>query len=369
MKRGADESKRGLSRLPTPVVNAQALETTESDFHLLETLEWRDRGAAVWGIVNGAQLEVADVDALTSELWSDVAMAASSVAAVRQQAARMYGGGQDILQGLERESAAITSESPDAVVSIDGYLDPLSSEAQKLAPVLLVLREQLGSSLALCLALNPARDVGSLPIKSYYRYAAPTLPPAAPPAAFFDGLPSTKTLTLGMDVSEMWLVAPSVATHDLDNLRLEDLGSARGMSAEFELENILVTGALKGRGLALPGSTGSDTCGHACKAHTRMLSLCRVAFSRRRPRRCEGPAPAAARPAAHARARRGADGGQGLARRHDRDVQPWVLPGETVDMGSLRCPPHDAFSHRSRQHPPPLNFLSRFAPLIGAAEG
>lgn len=223
--------------------SVQALDTSASDFELLETLEWRDRGKAVWAIVNGANLEVADVDALTSELWSDVAMAASSVAAVRQQAARFYGGGQDILQGLERESAAITSEHPDAVVSIDGCLDPLSPEAQKLAPILLVLREQLGSSLALRLALNPARDVGGLPIKSYYRYAAPALPTAAPPAAFFDGLPTTKTLTLGMDVAEMWLVAPAVAAYDLDNLRLEDLGSAKGMNAEFELENILVTGA------------------------------------------------------------------------------------------------------------------------------
>lgn len=148
-------------------------------------------------IVNAANLEVEDVDELTSELWSDVAMAAASVAAVRQAAARQYGGGQDILQGLERESAAIVAESADAVVSIEGCLDPLSSEAQKLAPILLVLREQLGSSLALRLALNPARDVGALPIKSYYRYAAPAVPPAAPPAAFFDGLPSTKTLTLG----------------------------------------------------------------------------------------------------------------------------------------------------------------------------
>lgn len=250
--------------LYTPAL-AQALETTESDFELLETLEWRDRAQAVWGIVSGASLEVADVDALTSELWSNVAMSASSVAAVRQQAARYYGGGQDILQGLERDAAAIVSESPEAVVSIDGCLDPLSPEAQKLAPILLVLREQLGASLALRLALNPARDVGALPIKAYYRYAAPALPSAAPPAAFFDGLPSTKTLTLGMDVSEMWLVAPAVAAYDLDNLRLEDLGAARGMQAEFELEHILVTGALCGlREGGIEGLLAGCLCAASC---------------------------------------------------------------------------------------------------------
>ena len=41
---------------------------------------------------------------------------------------------------------------------------------------------------------------------------------------------------------QAWLVAPAVATYDMDNLRLEDLGSARAMSAEFELEHLLVTG-------------------------------------------------------------------------------------------------------------------------------
>ena len=57
--------------------------------------------------------------------------------------------------------------------------------------------------LSLSLALNPAREMGDLPLRSFYRYAAPSAPPAPPPAALFDGLPPTKTLTLGMDVPEV----------------------------------------------------------------------------------------------------------------------------------------------------------------------
>jgi len=63
-----------------------------------------------------------------------------------------------------------------------------------------------------------------------------------PPSAEFGGLPSTKVLTLHMDVPEGWLVEPVRAAHDLDNLRLSDLGAQPTLSAEFELEAILLTG-------------------------------------------------------------------------------------------------------------------------------
>lgn len=62
------------------------------------------------------------------------------------------------------------------------------------------------------------------------------------PAARFRGLPFSKVLTLHMDVPEAWLVEPVRAAHDLDNLRLSDLGSDDTLNAEFELEAILLTG-------------------------------------------------------------------------------------------------------------------------------
>lgn len=66
--------------------------------------------------------------------------------------------------------------------------------------------------------------------------------PEAPSAAF-TGLPATKVLTLHMDTPESWLVEPIRAAHDLDNLRLSDLGSEPELSAEFELEALLLTGS------------------------------------------------------------------------------------------------------------------------------
>jgi len=67
--------------------------------------------------------------------------------------------------------------------------------------------------------------------------------PPSPPVALFATLPPHKTLTLGMDVPESWLVQPVHAPYDLDNLRLDELpASERYAEAVFELEALLLTG-------------------------------------------------------------------------------------------------------------------------------
>ena len=59
----------------------------------------------------------------------------------------------------------------------------------------------------------------------------------------FPACPSQKILTLNMDVPEAWLVEPVKAELDLDNLRLADLGQKRSMTADFELESLMLTGS------------------------------------------------------------------------------------------------------------------------------
>lgn len=63
----------------------------------------------------------------------------------------------------------------------------------------------------------------------------------SPPGAVFKSLPRRQTLTLNFDAPEMWLVEPTVAQHDLDNLRLEQLDASM-LHAEFELEALMLTG-------------------------------------------------------------------------------------------------------------------------------
>ena len=76
------------------------------------------------------------------------------------------------------------------------------------------------------LPLPPQREYDDMPLKTFYRYVLPQLPPAAtgredadsasaapsaapsappaPAAAEFSGLPPNKVLTLGMDEPESW---------------------------------------------------------------------------------------------------------------------------------------------------------------------
>ena len=62
------------------------------------------------------------------------------------------------------------------------------------------------------------------------------------PAATFKNLPPPQILTLNFDAPEMWLVEPVVAEHDLDNLKLEQLGDSATLSAEYELEALMLAG-------------------------------------------------------------------------------------------------------------------------------
>ncbi|KAJ6825519.1 UDP-glucose:glycoprotein glucosyltransferase [Iris pallida] len=62
------------------------------------------------------------------------------------------------------------------------------------------------------------------------------------PKAFFSNMPLSKTLTTNLDVPEPWLVEPTIAIHDLDNVLLENLGDVSTLQAVFELEALLLTG-------------------------------------------------------------------------------------------------------------------------------
>ena len=171
----------------------------------------------------------------------------------------------DVLSGesvLIEENAAAGArgggESARApVLDVRAVLNPLSKEAQKLAPLLMWLREALPpQSLGLRVYLNPKSSITDLPLKSFYRFAAPSglsFDPEgallAGPTVSFVGLPESRTLTMNMDVPERWLVEPVLAAHDLDNLRLESLPEGVStVQVGFELEALVVTGSCMNQG-------------------------------------------------------------------------------------------------------------------------
>lgn len=103
------------------------------------------------------------------------------------------------------------------------FLDPLTEPTQRVAPLLLAVRDRL--KLPLHIIFIPRLNIGgedSIPITSYYRFIADP-DPLSSFAALFHNLPIHHVLTLRMDVPPQWNVQQSYAIQDTDNLRC-DLG-------------------------------------------------------------------------------------------------------------------------------------------------
>uniref|UniRef100_A0A663MQC5 UDP-glucose ceramide glucosyltransferase-like 1 n=1 Tax=Athene cunicularia TaxID=194338 RepID=A0A663MQC5_ATHCN len=123
-------------------------------------------------------------------------------------------------------------------------VDPLTREAQKMAHLLIVLKDIINVKLRLF--LNCRSKLSEVPLKSFYRFVLePELTyginkhlPSEPVAKFLE-LPESPLLTLNMITPESWLVEAVNSSCDLDNIHLQDV---RTVIAEYELEYILLEG-------------------------------------------------------------------------------------------------------------------------------
>ena len=136
-------------------------------------------------------------------------------------------------------------------VKVSIILDPLTEPTQRVAPLLIAIRDVL--KLPLQLVIAPRQVVNNdVPISSYYRFVAD--PIATNPAAIFQNLPTNHVLTLRMDVPELWDVQQASAIQDSDNLRCDPrlgCGDEAGesnqegiekTSIEYELKSLLLFG-------------------------------------------------------------------------------------------------------------------------------
>ncbi|KAK9811403.1 hypothetical protein WJX72_003341 [[Myrmecia] bisecta] len=232
-------------------IHASSSQLAEPIAALLEDALAQGRGLA--GGAAGEAPEDEDEDELPIRQLSDAALVASSVLAMHASSRSSQVSAQseqvfDAVAAMPGLHSSIIIPGHLPGLEVWAVLNPLSKTAQAVAPILEFLRASIQP--AIKVVLNPQRDMSDMPLKSFYRYALPVfgksgrdmLGEPAPPAAFFNSLPPRKTLTLGMDVPEAWLVEPVDAVHDLDNLRMEDLGSADVMQADFELEALVLSG-------------------------------------------------------------------------------------------------------------------------------
>jgi len=98
--------------------------------------------------------------------------------------------------------------------------------------------------------LNPVAEMGSLPIKGYYRFVMqPRLDfnedgsISRNQRASFSNLPVSKLLSMNLHPPDAWFVSAAECVHDMDNVLLDNLPSHEtALVASYRLDHILVTG-------------------------------------------------------------------------------------------------------------------------------
>lgn len=140
----------------------------------------------------------------------------------------------------------VTIKSDSGVLfDVVAFLDPLTKDAQRLTPILMVLENVTDVNIRLL--MNCREKHSEIPLKRFYRYV---LEPqlsfdsagfANPgPLALFENMPQTPLLTMSMDTPLGWMVEAVRSPYDLDNIRLQE--AEQGVHASFELEYIFIEG-------------------------------------------------------------------------------------------------------------------------------
>uniref|UniRef100_A0A7N9AML1 UDP-glucose glycoprotein glucosyltransferase 1 n=1 Tax=Mastacembelus armatus TaxID=205130 RepID=A0A7N9AML1_9TELE len=146
----------------------------------------------------------------------------------------------------DRYSAVkIRPKEGDVYFDVVAVVDPVTRDAQKLAPLLLVLKQLININLRVF--MNCQSKLSDLPLKSFYRYV---LEPevvfqadgsfAPGPMAKFLDMPQSPLFTLNLNTPESWMVESVHTRYDLDNIYLQEVENI--VAAEYELEHLLLEG-------------------------------------------------------------------------------------------------------------------------------
>ncbi|KAM6293155.1 UDP-glucose:glycoprotein glucosyltransferase 2 isoform 3-T6 [Porphyrio hochstetteri] len=204
------------------------------DFNLLEKITYSTSAEKIKSIVkemgnsskSGSDL-IMKIDALLSSLPKTE---------MRQEA--------ELLKE-EHSVVKVDPQQNEPFYDVVAIVDPLTREAQKMAHLLIVLKDIVNVKLRLF--LNCRAKLSEVPLKSFYRFVLESeltyginkhLP--SEPAAKFLQLPESPLLTLNMITPESWLVEAVNSSCDLDNIYLQDIQGT--VVAEYELEYILLEG-------------------------------------------------------------------------------------------------------------------------------
>lgn len=212
---------------------------TTDDFNLLDKINQQQYISKVKDALNSIKTEDFDL-----ELTSDLMVRLLSLLMPRTSSKNRFNIPSDL-----REDFTVVKLPPkvrdEPSFNIIAFVDPASRGAQKIAPLLILLRQVVNCDLKVYLcAVDKHSD---MPVKNFYRYViepelqfTPEGRLTSGPIAKFIGLPANPLLTQNLAVPENWMADLIQSVYDLDNIRLSDIGGP--VHSEYELEYLLLEG-------------------------------------------------------------------------------------------------------------------------------
>uniref|UniRef100_A0A671W1M8 UDP-glucose ceramide glucosyltransferase-like 1 n=1 Tax=Sparus aurata TaxID=8175 RepID=A0A671W1M8_SPAAU len=206
-------------------------EFTVEDFHLLEKITLSGSAEKVKAKVKQMGMNASDL-----VMKVDALLTAAPKGEVRRDV------------HFIKDSHSVLNLSPrenEVFYDVVAIVDPLTREAQKMSPLLIVLSQVI--NVRLQVFMNCRAKLSEMPLKSFYRFvlesdvsflANDTVSPG--PVARFTELPESPLLTLNMITPESWIVQAVRSPHDLDNIHLQEVSGV--VTAEYELEHLLLEG-------------------------------------------------------------------------------------------------------------------------------
>ncbi|XP_028995907.1 UDP-glucose:glycoprotein glucosyltransferase 1 isoform X2 [Betta splendens] len=206
----------------------------QDDFLLLESIILKTSGERIKSKVQQFGTE--------EDRASDLVMKVDALLSAQPKAeARIEYGFAD-----DRYSAVkIRPKEGDMYFDIVAVVDPVTRDAQKLAPLLSVLKQLINVNLRVF--MNCQSKLSEMPLKSFYRYvlepevafqADGSFSPG--PLAKFLDMPQSPLFTLNLNTPESWMVESVHTRYDLDNIYLQEVENI--VAAEYELEHLLLEG-------------------------------------------------------------------------------------------------------------------------------
>uniref|UniRef100_A0A8C2ELG5 UDP-glucose ceramide glucosyltransferase-like 1 n=1 Tax=Cyprinus carpio TaxID=7962 RepID=A0A8C2ELG5_CYPCA len=209
-------------------------EFSVEDFHLLEKITLRTSAEKIKSKIKQMNLNAEKANDLIMKV--DALLTSSPKGEARKDV-KLLKDKHSVLQLAQREDEVFYD-----VVAI---VDPLTRDAQKLAPLLVVLGQVVNMKVQVF--MNCRAKLSEMPLKSFYQYVLEpdvsffgnnSLSPG--PVARFTEIPESPLLTLNMITPESWMVEAVSSPYDLDNIHLQEISGV--VNAEYELEYLLLEG-------------------------------------------------------------------------------------------------------------------------------